>query len=382
MGSCRIPSTPSTRSWIGGRRALLAALVDARSPPTRCGETECEHRARRARASGDLAGFACPTADPSLRKDGRTLERRPQSLEIARPHRDGPSACRPVGRVRESDEALAAGRLEELDDDGRSADRRRAAGRSPPRAPRPSPKASQPSAPSEVLRRCSRHRTSVGATRHGWATSWCRIRDDLSSPRARRRHRRRGTAGVFSRLASRRIPLARSSPRGRRAVAEARDQDSGGVLAPVPDQRRLGRLDDSPAAPRRPRSGLPARTHARGLGGDERDDDPPGHRSDYDAWARPDPRAGAGRTSSRPSRGARRVHSRSAVSPSSTFSPRPSCMRAGGRDPVHRRPERREQRGRRVRAGLAARGRRFSVSTATCGPHGAGRISRSRRTRS
>ena len=53
-----------------------------------------------------------------LAQHGRTLERRPQPLEVARPHRDGTASRRSRGRVRQADETLSASRLEQLDDHG------------------------------------------------------------------------------------------------------------------------------------------------------------------------------------------------------------------------------------------------------------------------
>ena len=74
-------------------------------------------RAKRARFAISRPGMP-RSRIPGLAKDGRALERRPQSLEVARPHRDGASPGRPVGRVGETDQALAARGLEELHDDG------------------------------------------------------------------------------------------------------------------------------------------------------------------------------------------------------------------------------------------------------------------------
>ena len=91
---------------------LLAALVDAAAAHSLRSRRVTPRRYAPRRRQGRAA-----KRSQHLPEDGRALERRPQSLEIARPHRDGPAACRPVGRVREADEALAARRLEELDDD-------------------------------------------------------------------------------------------------------------------------------------------------------------------------------------------------------------------------------------------------------------------------
>ncbi len=90
---------------------LLAALVDAATDAPRCARACVGARAHLARRAA---------LEPKrLLQNGRALERRPQSLEVARPHGDGTAPRGPVGRVGEADEPLSVPGFEELNDDSK-----------------------------------------------------------------------------------------------------------------------------------------------------------------------------------------------------------------------------------------------------------------------
>ena len=91
-GACRRPA-----ARIGGRRAR------ARGPRRRGGGAPRARTCLRPSPDGWRCCQGRDRRSQRLPEDGRALERRPQSLEIARPHRDGPSTGGPVGGVREAE---------------------------------------------------------------------------------------------------------------------------------------------------------------------------------------------------------------------------------------------------------------------------------------
>ena len=239
-------------------------------------------RRRGALASSRRSRSRQPGAPP---EHGRALERRPQSLDVARPHR-GTASRRSPGRVGEAHEALAGPRLEQLDDDGEAL-LPRAAGRTLLDDGRRAPGV----AAVDPLRPSSPWSRAYGCPSHGWGTlapTSCRLVVPAGRMLATCTTWSSSVRAPPAACSRRALPgpgPPRCSHRGRPSRAQARVQDPGRVLEALPDEPRLGRLHRSAGRARRSRDRVPARAHGGRLDRDERDMVLRGHPADYEAWA-------------------------------------------------------------------------------------------------
>ena len=104
---CRRRTDARSRRRCRPRRGRGRHVADERTAATRSPRGRSVRRSfQRARTSSNRSRRR--SHPEHLAEDGRTLERRPQPLEIARPHRHGAAPRGPVGRVREANEPLAA----------------------------------------------------------------------------------------------------------------------------------------------------------------------------------------------------------------------------------------------------------------------------------
>ncbi len=193
----------------------------------------------------------------SLRTGARSSAARSRSRSRARivtgPRRADPSVVYAKRTSRSPSR-----RLEKLDDDREALSRRRVGESTPPRGASPRPRESPRSTAWEVV--CPSCPPCRERTRRR-VTGGTRLRAEIVTTYSRRVHdvvdRRRWNCGLRPRLAADRgsEPL-RPAPRGRPALAQARGEDPRRVLAPLPNEGRLGRLDGAATGARRPRGRL------------------------------------------------------------------------------------------------------------------------------
>ncbi len=279
--SCPTPSTRSTRS-SDQRTEGFCSPPSSTPPPS----TSSPPRSRRAWSGASRALEA-----ERLSEHGRTLERRPQPLEVARPHRDGTASRRSLRSCRRSGSgARPPSRLEQLDDDGEPLLARSLRHRHLFEDPRPSPRRrrrrglSEPSfaqspCASSLRRHPSRRGNAFVKRLSLQRRPYPRPVHDIVIVGA-------GTAGCV--LASRltenpdlSVLLIEAGPRSRKL--ETRIPAAFSKL--YRSTARLGRLDGPAARARRTGDRLSARPGAWRLGRDQRDDGAARPSGRLRAWA-------------------------------------------------------------------------------------------------